>query len=518
MKTFAQLKTEVRNLIWPNSEAENLISAHNAMVEACLAECQKWIPCERDSNVNIYPACSTWFRCGLTVFDKPDGIILRLYTIANGEWCDPVFYRQKEWPEPEKLARNLISYTQPLNVGFPRLPQGFKFAESSTDLDSRCGRARAGIWSIWNKKIYVYPWIQSNESIVVEWKGIKKVWLDTDLVNEDIDFRECVKLFVQYAHERDFGSPVESDRYRKLYADKFSELIHECRERTAKRSDIDYDDTRSRLTAEIDDDAAPDPAETVFGHVGNYGVDSVTEEQVGQLARSWLPSFLIAGAQHSSDGSYDADVGQYFHDFIFPYQGSYGDGAATNMFWPAVGKTDWDVAPNDLATWKAFFKLPNNERYYELVRGDVHFFFIDSDSREPDAITSGGTQGAWLQAKLALSTSAWKVVVMSKPPFSSGATTGSTGTLQWPFATWGADMVVASEAGLYERLTKNSIPYLVNGLGGGAIEAFGALDSDSQFQYNEDNGAIKFTASATSLKAEFWNRFGYLIDSVELTQ
>lgn len=488
------------------------------MFQEIVGYLQVCIPCEQDNNVNVHPHCSTFFKCGMTVVDAPVGIIRRVYSIANNEWCDGVFYRQKEWPEPEKLSRNLAyTYTKPLNVGFPRLPQGFQYAEASTDLDSVCGRARAGVWSIWKKRLYVFPWLQSNESLVIEWEGLKTVWLDTDLVNPDIEFETAVKLGVQFAHERDFGSPVESKRFEQLFKDKVSDLIHECNERTKMRESLEYDDTRGRLLAEIEDDAAPDPSETVFAHMGNYATNSGTEEQISQLVRSWLPKFLLASGQNTVAGEYDDDVGQYFHDFIFPYSGDFGDGAALNMFWPAPGFKDWEVAPNTLAAFKAYFKLPNNERYYELVRGDVHFFFIDTDSREPDAITQGGTQGAWLQAKLALSTSAWKVVIMSKPPFSSAAVTGSTATLQWPFESWGADLVVAGEAGIYERITVGGISYIVNGLGGTAVESIsGSPVAGSEIQYNEEFGALKFTASSEALTVEFWNRYGFLIDTLTL--
>ncbi|MEJ7731932.1 MAG: hypothetical protein WKG00_22320 [Polyangiaceae bacterium] len=40
-----------------------------------------------------------------------------------------------------------------------------------------------------------------------------------------------------------------------------------------------------------------------------------------------------------------------------------------------------------------------------MVRGPVHFFFVDSDPHEPDGITADSTQGQWLQGRLATSTS-----------------------------------------------------------------------------------------------------------------
>ncbi|HEU4343690.1 MAG TPA: hypothetical protein VFU31_19240 [Candidatus Binatia bacterium] len=517
MKTFAALKSEVRALIWPNSEAENLVLAHSAMIEEALAEIQKWVECERDRNVNVYPSCSTLFRCGLTAFQKPDGIIRRVYTIANGDYCDPVFYRQKEWPEPEKYARALTNYESPLNVGYPKIPHGFQYFEATTDLDSVCGRARAGIWAIWSNRVFLYPWIQSNESVVVEWSGIKKTWSDDDQVNDDIDFRACVKLYVQYAHERDFGSAAESKRFKELYDAKLADLIHECRERTRKRSDLDYDELRSPLPAAVTDDAAPDPAEFVFAHIANYGNNNAVSRHIADLVRGWGPKFIIAGGGNTTAGDYDDDIGQFYHDFIHPYGGAYGDGSAINSFWPALGQADWDVAPGDLTAWKAFFKLPDEERYYELVRGDVHFFFISSSDDEPDGNAFNSTQGAWLQAKLALSTAIWKVVVLETPPYSSGATTGSTAVLQWPFESWGANMVVAGKAGMYERITVGGIPYLVNGAGGSSLETLGSLVAGSQETLNDEFGAIKFTVSSAMLKAEFWTRYGYLIDTVELT-
>lgn len=519
MKTYLELKTQIRNAIWPDSEGENQISAHNLAFEEAMGHIQTCVPCYQEFNNNVHRFCNTLFRCGLTVIDKPDGIIRRIYTIANDNWCDPVIYRQKDWPEPEKFARALLDYTTPLNVGLPKLPRGFYFAEATSDMDSVCGRAREGIWAIYQNRIWIYPWIQSNEKIVVEWEGVKKEWDDADMVDDGIEFRTCVKYYVQFAHERDFGSFSESSKFKKLYDDKLADLIHECREKTRRRNDLDYEPLRSPLPEEIEDDAVPDTESITFAHIGNYATNTGVEEQVAQLVRSWFPDFILASGKNTVDGSnYDGDVGQYFHDFIYPYTGVYGNGAAKNMFWPAPGFFDWQAGDNDLAAYKEFFQLPNNERYYEIVRGDVHLFFIDTDIREPDGITSGSTQGAWLQAKLALSTSVWKVVIMSRPPYSSANGALSVTDLQWPFESWGANLVVAGEAGIYERINVGGIQYLVNGLGSHTKEDIIApVVTGSQFQYNEQFGALKFTASATALTVQFWDRYSNLIDTLELT-
>lgn len=78
-----------------------------------------------------------------------------------------------------------------------------------------------------------------------------------------------------------------------------------------------------------------------------------------------------------------------------------------------------------------------------------------------------------LQNQLAASTATWKVVMLHHSPFSSGADHGSITRLQWPFQTWGADVVLSAHDHLYERILKSGFPYFVNGIGGASTYAFG---------------------------------------------
>ena len=523
MKTFLELKTEIRANTWAGHEGENLVGPHDLILQEGMGDLQKWIPCEQDFNVNVVSACSTWFKCGMSVFELPQGaVIRRVYSIANGDWCDPVFYRQRAWPAPEFWARNIERFTAPLNIGFPRLPRGFLYPEASSDMkplaiDNIYGRARTGIWSIGlDKRLYVAPWLQSNESLVIEWMGRKTIWSDADPINPDILFRTALKLFLQYGHERDFGTPQEEAKFQKAYESARGDLIHECWQQRKERHDLDYDDVRGRTQDEIKDDLPPSPDEVVFAHIGNYGQNSTGEGNVSELARSWQPKFIITSGVNSYSGDYDADVGAFWHDFIFPYYGTHGNGAAFNLFWPAVSNKDWDNG--NLSEFKLFFRLPNNERYYELVRGDVHFFFIDSDAREADGNGPASTQAAWLAAKAALSTAAWKVVVQNLPPYSSGNNVGSVTNSQWDFASMGINLVLSSGSSTYERLLIGGVNYIVNGLGGAPIETFTTPVSGSVTRFSDEFGALRLKASSQSLTAEFWDRYGFIQDTLSLTK
>ncbi len=150
---------------------------------------------------------------------------------------------------------------------------------------------------------------------------------------------------------------------------------------------------------------------TRFGVIGDFGGDTTAERDVANLVKSWSPDFIVTvGDNNYPDGAastIDANIGQYYHSFIYPYTGSYGAGATANRFFPCLGNHDWgDTYPNPTGAQPYFdyFTLPNNERYYDFVRGSVHFFAIDSDPNEPSGTSSTSTQGNWLKNKLAAST------------------------------------------------------------------------------------------------------------------
>src|SRR6476661_7370829 len=135
-----------------------------------------------------------------------------------------------------------------------------------------------------------------------------------------------------------------------------------------------------------------------FAVIGDYGSGDDHEQDVANLVQSWNPDFITTtGDNNYPDGktsTIDANIGQFYHSFIFPYTGAYGPGATANNFWPVLGNHDWNTA--GAVPYLNYFVLPNNERYYDFVRGPVHFYMIDSDDHEPDGNTSTSIQGTWL--------------------------------------------------------------------------------------------------------------------------
>ena len=263
----------------------------------------------------------------------------------------------------------------------------------------------------------------------------------------------------------------------------------------------------------------PPPQDPVvrFAVIGDYGMGGQPEADVASLVQSWEPDFIITtGDNNYPDGSsttIDANVGQFYHRYIYPYTGAYGEGADQNRYYPTLGNHDWNT--DSAQPYLDYFTLPGNERYYDFTWGPIHFFALDSDSREPDGVGQSSTQAVWLQNELANSTAIWKIVYMHHAPYSSGWH-GSTDWAQWPYADWEASVVLAGHDHTYERLLIDGIPYFVNGLGGGSIYNFGIPLEGSQVRYNQDYGAMLVEASEESLTFTFANSQLELIDSFTL--
>ena len=261
----------------------------------------------------------------------------------------------------------------------------------------------------------------------------------------------------------------------------------------------------------------PIPQKLRFAVIGDYGSGKEEEADVAALVKRWDPEIIITtGDNNYPDGrteTIDQNIGQFFHEFIAPYQGSYGEGAQENRFFPSLG--NHDLHSPGAEPYLEYFTLPGNERYYDFIWGPVHFFALNSDSSEPDGVGRSSEQAAWFQSRIADSTSPWKIVFFHHAPYSSGRH-GPVDWMQWPFAEWGVDIVLSGHDHTYERITRDGIPYFVNGLGGQTRYDFGNEIEGSQVRYNDDYGAMLVEANENMVLLKFINRQDEVIDMYQL--
>lgn len=280
----------------------------------------------------------------------------------------------------------------------------------------------------------------------------------------------------------------------------------------------------------------PAGAELVFAAIGDFGDttdldDGETETlRVANLIESWNPAFIITvGDNDYTDAEFvgtnrglELGVGQYFHEYIGDYTGSEGAGSATNRFFPVPGDHDYGDDCDDprLDDYLAYFTLPDDagdETYYQVRDGDVELFAIDSIV---DCHQDGGAklaaQEAWLESAAMASDAPFKIAYFHHPPYSSGQRHGSAEHMQWPFATYGIDLVLSGDDHIYERVEREGVTYLVIGLGGVDRHGFGSPVEGSVVRYAEEYGALGLAVVGDELWVAFIDVEGTLIDAFVL--
>lgn len=282
-----------------------------------------------------------------------------------------------------------------------------------------------------------------------------------------------------------------------------------------------------------------DGATSTFAVIGDFGTGDNNEAAVAELVRGWDVDFIITvgdnyyrkawGKGGNVLNQYDNSVGAFYCPYLagigFPESGSLAcppaqQSAAGNRFFPTIGNHDRTDTNQGLDDYLNYFDLPGdgetsssgNERYYDFIRGPVHFFALDSDTalRDEQDMTQ---QKAWLEQGLKQSPTPWQVVYFHQPAYSSGEH-GSTDLMQWPFASWGADAVFQGHDHNYERILNEGIVYFTSGNGGRRLYKFGPLVEGSAAGYDEGFGALLVMAEEDQITFEAWafpvSRFGQL--------
>jgi hypothetical protein len=320
VKTFGQLKSEIRLRVFPTGEADNLVVAHDKDFIDALIDLQTWVVCLQQDNTDLFPQCSTTYNCGLTVLPAPRGIIKKLSVMdkidpitgyenpdVDDDYCSEIPYTEVDFCHVRRYMSqtkqcgscpptglffclpftNDRPYPTPTDegvpAGMPALPMGFHYPQASTD--RTWGRAGAGIWAKDRGNIYIAPWIQSTETVILKWDGVKRTWNDADPVDDDPLLSKALEEYVRWQHAKKWDA---DDQAAANAAAEFNNsrimLIRQCREETRVRvcepsfarassvglATLYYNDEDKSFTATCPDGATGDPS-TVTIYAGTVG-------------------------------------------------------------------------------------------------------------------------------------------------------------------------------------------------------------------------------------------------------
>lgn len=375
------------------------------------------------------------------------------------------------------------------------------------------------------KKFYVSPKVTDGYQVSMFWDGMK-----FDFANDDeVPFDEAVEMVVADYVTAKIERRVNKDlamheSYMKSYYQGLWKLLTRARDQVRITTDPMAECNPSCPETTQDDTdiefvAVGDSGES--GELASTALISDTQE-VANLVKSLDPDFFI----HLGDANYPDGAAETIYDHFTKYYAAF----IPNDIYAAWGEHDLGTTLDGqygkplLDVLYKIKELNSDKLYYQFTKGEVEFFVInsgytDAEPREPDGITSGSTQGAWLQAALSASASVWKVVILHRAPYTSDIDhTPGVAVMRWPFKTWGADIVLSGHGHNYERIQVDGFPYIVCGLGGALKRGFGGLTTGSQVRYDDKNAVLRVTANATNLTVTLVNVDGEVVDSLALKQ
>lgn len=233
--------------------------------------------------------------------------------------------------------------------------------------------------------------------------------------------------------------------------------------------------------------AAPQPGTVNFAVIGDWGdtCEQTCPNLVAAMVKSWnaygLDFIITTGDNDYPLGTmHDLVTSMAFYSAWSPWLGGAAPGSCPQpgnpapRFFPTLGNHDTYTGCGqpylDYFCGLGAYSPTGTARYYNYARPDglIEIFSLDANSSEPDGVNVCSKQALWLKGALARSTAAWKIIVFHEPPIGTSQADGfNLPFRQWPFAEWGASIVLMGHKHLYERIRDSSgLTWVINGLGG----------------------------------------------------
>ena len=270
----------------------------------------------------------------------------------------------------------------------------------------------------------------------------------------------------------------------------------------------------------------------VIASAGDIACDDVGTTRCRQIATSDL----------ILEGNYDAvlTLGDHQYEcgssseFALGYEPSWG--RVKSITRPSVGNHEYfttgGIDCDTTGTAADYFDYfgaaagSPSEGWYSYDLGDWHLISLNSNCSKIGGCGAGSPQEEWLRADLAANPTACTAAYWHDPRWSSGAAHGSntaTAALVDALYEYGVDLILAGHDHHYERFAPQApdgtadpqygIREFVVGTGGFSVRPLGAIEANSEFQWNTEFGILELTLGSGSYDWAFLTESGTTPDS-----
>lgn len=238
--TFELFVSGISRTVFPEGEAENLVRNHRQYITDSLIDLQQKIPCLRVQHRERVSMAATYTECNASVYSAPRGFISQIYAVTQDNCCSKRYFQPIDAEEMDQLLKdnqNCGTLIEPTYYyysdayGYTDYPDYgcLYYGDSSGATDQRY-RPITSYSALKNGLLYLYPWLQSNEVLVIEWDGIKRSWKDTDEVSFDREVQDAVEHFLDFRTSyREDCDPQRMQAARALYDELVAKQIWQCR-------------------------------------------------------------------------------------------------------------------------------------------------------------------------------------------------------------------------------------------------------------------------------------------------
>lgn len=213
-QTFLTFHNAVRANVAPEGLAENLIVPFRSWVGYALSDLQTLIPWYRAFNVQLYAKTDVDEFCSTSYFQGPQGKITQLFAFKPDVDCKRLYYQKKSpaaldcWMErqrclcpatdPPSDAIYDSPYCNYVIAGETACAEPYLTGEED-DERFKCLDDDDRIFAVSpDYKVHAAPRFPCGYTLLLQWQGINKAWVNADRVPIDNQLQEAVEYYAEH--------------------------------------------------------------------------------------------------------------------------------------------------------------------------------------------------------------------------------------------------------------------------------------------------------------------------------